>query len=177
MIARSAAYRPDVPSKLTSWANGSSFFPPRSAETRAADRPPRGRVLIVESHFPIAFDLQKTLRDAGYRIVGPAGSQSEVERLVRRGGLDAAVIDADSRQSAPFAVADWLASAGVPFAFLVSDASSLPHEHAFGHAHRPQISKPWSTAALVDTVDQLVAGAPGAVVLPPARWPRHFPTL
>jgi DNA-binding NarL/FixJ family response regulator len=173
MIARSAAYRPDVPSKLNSWADGSSSLPPRSAEVRAADRPPRGRVLIVENHFPIAFDMQKTLRDAGYRIVGPAGTQGEVERLVRRGGLDAAVIDADSRQSAPFAVADWLASAGVPFAFLVSDASALPHEHA----HRPQISKPWSATALVDTVDQLVAGAPGAVVLPPARWPRHFPQL
>ncbi len=51
-------------------------------------------------------------------------------------------------------MADWLAAAGVPFAFLVSDTSALPHDHA----HRPQISKPWSAAALLDTVDLMVAG-------------------
>ena len=96
------------------------------------DEPPRGRILIVEDHFPVALDIQKTLRDAGYRVVGPAGSQSEVIRLVRRGALDAALIDADSRQSAPLAVADWLAAAGVPFAFLVTDTSGLPRRQTAG---------------------------------------------
>lgn len=173
MIARSAAYRPDVLPDPLAAADGSAAHPPAFPRSLTADEPPRGRVLIVEDQFPLALDIQKTLRDAGYRIVGPAGSHGEVERLVRRGGLDAAVIDADSRRSAPFAVADWLAAEGVPFAFLVSDASRVPHEHA----HRPQISKPWSAAALLDTVEQMVEGRPGAVPGQVVPWPRLFPQL
>jgi DNA-binding NarL/FixJ family response regulator len=172
MIARSAAYRPDVRPHTFASTDGAAAHPPVFTRVLTADEPPRGRILIVEDQFPVALDIQKTLRDAGYRIVGPAGTQSEVTRLVRRGGLDAALIDADSRRSAPFAVADWLAAAGVPFAFLVSDTSTLPHDHA----HRPQISKPWSATALLDTLDLMVNGGPGAVP-PPASWPRHLPQL
>jgi CheY-like chemotaxis protein len=173
MLARSAAYRPDVFSDPFAKVDESAAHPPAFTRSLTVDEPPRGRILIVEDQVPVALEIQKTLRDAGYRIVGPAGSQSEVTRLVRRGGLDAAVIDADSRQSAPLAVADWLAAAGVPFAFLVSDTSALPHDHA----HRPQISKPWSAAALLDTIDLMVDGGPGAAPPPPASWPRHLPQL
>lgn len=173
MIARSAAYRPHVfPDPFTK-VDDSAAHPPAVTRSPTIDEPPRGRVLIVEDQVPVALKIQKTLRDAGYRIVGPAGSQSEVTRLVRRGGLDAAVIDVDSRRSAPYAVADWLAAAGVPFAFLVSDTSALPHDHA----HRPQISKPWSAAALIETVDLMVDGGPGAAPPPPASWPRQLPQL
>ena len=177
MIARSAAYRPDVLPDPLRAADGSAAFPPQFAKALAVDEPPRGRILIVEDEVPVALEMQKVLRDAGYRIVGPAGSQSEVERLVRRGSLDAAVIDADSYRSAPFAVADWLAAEGVPFAFLVSDASRVPPEYAFGHAHRPQIGKPWSAEALLETVEQMVEGRPGARPGQVIPWPRLFPQL
>jgi CheY-like chemotaxis protein len=173
MIARSAAYRPDAFSDPLPEADGSAAYPPSFAPALAGEEPPRGRVLIVEDQVAAALELQRTLRDAGYRIVGPAGSQGEVERLVRRGGLDAAVIDVDSRRSAPFAVADWLAAAGVPFAFLVGDAEALPHEHA----HRPRIGKPWSAEALCDTVEQMVEGRPGATPGQVVPWPRLFPQL
>ncbi len=173
MIARSAATRPDFFTDPLPQADGSAAFPPAYAKALAAAEPPRGRVLIVEDEVPVALEMQKTLRDAGYRIVGPAGSPSEVERLVRRGNLDAAVIDADSRRSAPFAVADWLAAEGVPFAFLVADADVLPHEHA----HRPRIGKPWRTEALLDTVEQMVEGRPGATPAQILPWPRLFPQL
>lgn len=172
MIARSAAYRPDVRPQTLAMTKESAAHPPAFTRTLSVDEPPRGRVLIVENQLPVALDIQKALRDAGYRIVGPAGTQSEVTRLVRRGGLDAALIDADSRQGAPFAVAEWLAALGVPFAFLVSDRSMVPHDHA----HRPQVSKPWSATALLDTVDLMVNGGPG-VAPPPASWPRHLPQL
>ncbi len=173
MLSRSAAYRPHVLPDPLAAADGPATRPPAFGRSPTTDEPPRGRILIVEDHFPVALDIQKTLRDAGYRVVGPAGSQSEVIRLVRRGALDAALIDADSRQSAPLAVADWLAAAGVPFAFLVTDTSGLPHDHA----HRPQISKPCSAAALLDTVDLMVAGDSGAAPPPPMSWPRHLPQL
>ncbi len=95
MLARSAAYRPDVFSDPFAKVDESAAHPPAFTRSLTVDEPPRGRILIVEDQVPVALEIQKTLRDAGYRIVGPAGSQSEVTRLVRRGGLDAAVIDAD----------------------------------------------------------------------------------
>lgn len=172
MIARSAAYRPEWSSDLDPQADGAEVFPP-CGYAGTIDRPPRGRILIVEDQLPLALEMQKHLRDAGYRIVGPAGSHGEVERLVRGGRLDAAVIDVDSRRSAPFAVADWLAAEQVPFAVIADDASALPHELAL----RPLITKPVSPGALVDTVDQLVNGGQGAMVIPYARGPRLFPQL
>jgi AmiR/NasT family two-component response regulator len=117
--------------------------------------------------------MQQHLRDAGYRIVGPAGSQSEVERLVRSGRLDAAVIDIESHRSVPFAVADWLATAQVPFAVIARASSDLPHEVAL----RPLLTKPISATALVETVDQMVNGGAGASVIPYTKGPRLFPQL
>ena len=176
MIARSAAYRPDRSSDLfapRAQVDGAPVFPPAFARPFTSDQPPRGRVLIVEDEIPIALDLQKALRDAGYRIVGPAGSQSEVERLVRRGLLDAAVIDANSRAAMPFAVADWLAAEEVPFAFIVDKGTELPRDHAL----RPRLTRPVSPQALVDTVEQMIEGNPAAMPMPSPRWPRLFPPL
>ncbi len=172
MIARSAAYRPEWSSDPDALPGAAGVFPPHGY-TGTIDRPPRGRILIVEDQLSLALEMQGHLMDAGYRIVGPAGSQSEVERLVKSGRLDAAVIDVDSRRSAPFAVADWLAAEQVPFAVIAADASRLPHELAL----RPVITKPVSPSALVETVDQLVNGSPGAIVIPYTRGPRLFPQL
>ena len=36
-----------------------------------AAEPPRGRILVVEDQAVVALDLQRTLRAAGYRVVGP----------------------------------------------------------------------------------------------------------
>lgn len=172
MIARSAAYRPEWSEDLAAQVDVPGFFTPLGY-AGTIDRPPRGRILIVEDQLPLALVMQKHLRDAGYRIVGPAGSQGEVERLVRAGRLDAAVIDLDSRRSAPVAVADWLAAEQVPFAVIASDADDVPHELAL----RPLITKPVSPRALVDTVDQMVNGSPGATAIPYERGPRLFPQL
>lgn len=96
-----------------------------------------------------------------------------MERLVRSGRLDAAVIDVDARRSAPLAVADWLAAEQVPFAVIADDTSRLPHELAL----RPVITKPVSPSALVETVDHMVNGSLGAMVIPYTRGPRLFPQL
>lgn len=172
MIARSAAYRPEWSSDMDAQAGAAEVFPPHGY-AGTIDRPPRGRILIVEDQLPLALEMQKHLQDAGYRIVGPAGSQSEVERLVKSGRLDAALIDLDSRRSAPLAVAEWLAAEQVPFAVIAEEAQSLPHEFAL----RPLITKPVSPQALVDTVDQMVYGGRGGIVIPYERGPRLFPQL
>ena len=39
-----------------------------------ASEPPRGRILVVEDQAVVALDLQRSLREAGYRVVGPATS-------------------------------------------------------------------------------------------------------
>ena len=49
-----------------------------------ADDPPRGRILVVANEAPLVLDVQRALRDAGYRAVGPAPSAGEAERFHAR---------------------------------------------------------------------------------------------
>ena len=94
----------------------------------AADGP-RGRILIVEDQAVVALDLQRTLREAGYRVLGPATSLPAVEALLARGTVDAALVDADAGRLA-FVLADRIVDAGVPVLFLTARSNPLPARHA-----------------------------------------------
>jgi hypothetical protein len=55
------------------------FSPPRTpAFELAADALPRARVLVVEREALVALDLQRTLREAGFRASGPAATLGEI---------------------------------------------------------------------------------------------------
>ena len=170
MIARSAA------SNLSSqWKQGYPF----NSCVPGADEPPRGRILVVEDQAIVALDLQRTLREARYRVVGPAATPSAVESLLARGTVDAAIVDADAGTA--FAVADRLAVAGVPILFLTSNPDMLPRQHAGGLV----IAKPIAKPQLIEAIEGIVAGRRMAdtedflypVAPPPISWPRVFPQL
>jgi CheY-like chemotaxis protein len=144
----------------------------------AASEPPRGRILLVEHQAVIALDLQRLLRDAGYRAIGPATSVADVRALMARGTIDGAVLDLDGLGDSASAIADVLAASAVPFVFLASGRDRVP----VGHAGRPVIDKPYAAGELLSALDKAMAedDEPDIlypVVSGPVSWPRVMPQL
>lgn len=156
---------------------GIRFAPPALA---TADLP-HGKVLVVVDDAVTALDLQRLLRDAGFRVVGPASTVTDIQRLIQRGDIDCAILDLDVDRKAPLPIADLLAFADVPFVYLTTGAlAPVPARHS----HRPVVEKPFSADRLLAAVDKAMARArrsaegghgpaDGSVV----PWPRVFPPL
>jgi CheY-like chemotaxis protein len=111
------------------------------------------RILIVEDEFLIALFLQETLEDEGCRIVGPAGRVSEAVLLVRRGGIDAAVLDAGLDGEPVTVVADALEAGNVPFVF---HSGYGPEHLPQSHRHRPLLRKPCSPSNVVAALSEAI---------------------
>ena len=151
---------------------------PRTAE---ADEPPRGRVLVVEDEALPALDVQRALRQAGYRAVGPAASVEEAQRLIARGSIDAAVIDAQLDRGAAAAVAEVLVQAEIPFVWL-ADPTAVSIPPAFAAA--PAVEKPVRVDDLIRALEEALSAGRGStragpypVPPPQSVWPRVFPPL
>jgi CheY-like chemotaxis protein len=147
--------------------------------TALADDPPRGRILVVADQAPLALDMQRVLRDAGYRIVGPAVSAAEAERLAGRRAIDGAVVDLQLEDSAS-AVADRLAESGIPFVWLTDPLlGAIPRAHAFA----PGLTKPFKGEELIEALERAMSSGRSCTesfypVPPPQEaWPRVFPQL
>jgi CheY-like chemotaxis protein len=70
---------------------GVRFSPPSLATLDL----PRGKVLVVVDDAIVALDLQRLLHEAGYRVVGPATTVAEIQRMIQRGDIDCAIVDLD----------------------------------------------------------------------------------
>jgi DNA-binding NtrC family response regulator len=159
-------------------------FPPRLTPAGlAADALPRARVLVVEREAIVALDLQRTLREAGYRAIGPAATLGEVQRLIEQGPIDCAVIDVDANRGTTLPVSDLLDFADVPFVFVMhGDSACIPQRHA----DRPRVRKTDDPAALIAAIERAMrkrssrAAAndnANRMVTPQPAWPRIFPQL
>ena len=156
--------------------------PPRRAPLwLEAQDPPLGRILVVEDKAVIALDLQRILREAGYRVIGPASSDLEAEQLLRRGRVDCAVLDIEPNGRTPFAVADRLAERDIPFLFVTGcPGLGLPERHG----GRPVITRPYTGDQLLAAVERVMSG-PTEEAMPiwytvapdKVSWPRIFPQL
>lgn len=162
-------------------AAGLAATPPWAPAELAADDPPRGKVLVIEDEAVVALDLQRALREAGFRTVGPATTLADIQHLIGRGTIDCAILDFDIDVRAPLPIADLLAFADVPFVFLTNGSRQrLPTQHR----RRPVVEKPFSCAALVAAVEEAMGGKRAAndnrmmhgltATLP---WPRVYPPL
>jgi CheY-like chemotaxis protein len=156
--------------------------PPRMMPlVKAADDPPRGRILLVDGDASKGLEVQRLLHGSGYRVVGPAASVSEAEHLLERAAaagrpvacalLD---IDLDGARS----IADRLAARVIPVIWLSSGANPvLPASH-MGAA---VIRRPCGREALLDAIEDAIRQAAGRrlYTTPPPQpvWPRIFPPL
>ncbi len=147
-----------------------------------AAEPPRGRILVFEDETVIALDLQRILREAGFRVVGPATSLEEARALLARGRIDCAILDLDAVQDRAPAVADMLAEAGVPLVLIATSRENVPGRLA----ERPVVEKPYAASQLLDAMQEAMrtaaaTAAGDAIVYPiataPVSFPRIFPQL
>jgi DNA-binding response OmpR family regulator len=112
----------------------------------AIDRPLDGlAVLVVEDTWHLAEALRRTLERAGARIVGPAGTLAEAERLAGAAGFDAAVLDLELGDHSAEALAGQLAGSGVKVVLLTAFAMP-PALAGRVHAH---LGKPTQPADLI----------------------------
>jgi CheY-like chemotaxis protein len=154
--------------------------PPQQHLSRTAlpDDPPRGRILVVTDQAPLALDVQRALRGAGYRVVGPAASTNEAERLTNRCPIDGAVVDLQLLGSAAAVVASRLAHCGIPFVWLTDVLlDAIPRAHAFA----PAVMKPFKGEDLIEALERALSlghrSTENFYPVPPPQevWPRVFP--
>ena len=156
--------------------------PRRAPPVPVAHDWPNGRILIAGPQAVIAFDLQRILRDAGYRVVGPVATAVEARRLIDRGPIDGAIVDLDLDPSATPAIVELLEDAGIPAVFLSGAALEQLPERQRG---RPLVQKPYTEASLLAAVRQALEPARDEeedqflypISPPPMPWPRVFPQL
>jgi DNA-binding response OmpR family regulator len=110
-------------------------------------------VLVVEDEFLVALDMEMILTDAGFDVLGPAGSVADALRLINLHQPNAALLDNNLNGQSVSPVADALSARRVPFAFVTgNDRDSLPD--AFSDA--PLVRKPYDPAGLVAMARRLV---------------------
>jgi CheY-like chemotaxis protein len=76
------------------------------------------RLLIVEDVAVIALDLQSQAEEAGWEVIGPAGSIDDALALIEETELDAAMLDLKVGSESIAAAARALRSREVPFVFV-----------------------------------------------------------
>lgn len=103
-------------------------------------------VLVVEDESLVAFEIAHVLRDAGFKVLGPAGSVIKGLELVSRKGCDAAVLDVNLGKETSEPIALELKKRGTPFVTL-SAYSREQSPAIFGGA--PALAKPLRPELLV----------------------------
>jgi DNA-binding response OmpR family regulator len=114
------------------------------------------RILVVEDEVLIALDLAAQLSDAGFDVVGPAGSVAKALTLLNGHGCDAAVLDVNLGKETAEAVAVVLRERGTPF--VVLSGNSREHQAAV-FQDAPFFSKPALAEALVAKLRDFTATA------------------
>ena len=110
------------------------------------------RILVVEDETLIALELVTILEDEHGSIVGLVQTVADALRLLPTTQLSCALLDINLRGETSFGVADALADADIPFAFVTGYMDSAIPER---HRDRPFIRKPFVVEDVIKTVAAL----------------------
>jgi DNA-binding response OmpR family regulator len=111
------------------------------------------RVLVVEDDPFIAMDLQDSLVEAGYEVLGPVSTVIDALSLVKTEHINGAVLDVNlgSEYSSP--VAGVLFEHNIPFVSTTGyDLRNLPAEFQHGDA----MQKPYMTKDLINLLAKML---------------------
>ena len=110
----------------------------------------------MEDEVLIAWELRRTIEEAGGIVVGLATSIPEARAVIGQAFADVAFLDANLRGSRSDELASLLTARTIPFAFVTGyDPESMPP--AFRHI--PLIPKPFTPEVIVNTVARLSPNA------------------
>ena len=113
-------------------------------------------ILVVEDEIFIALDLEATLEDGGYRVLGPAATVAGALKLLGEQRPDAAVLDVNLKGEMVTPVARLLHQMGVPFVLASAyGRTELPDDEALTGA--PFLGKPTASARLLTMVGQMLS--------------------
>jgi two-component SAPR family response regulator len=111
-------------------------------------------VLIVEDEWLIADQIADALREGGLGIVGPVGQVAPALDLVRSERISVALIDINIDGDRTFRLAEALANASIPFAFLSGySKADLPQNLR----ERPLLQKPVDADAVCRCIRSLLS--------------------
>jgi DNA-binding response OmpR family regulator len=89
----------------------------------------RNSVLVLEDEALIALDLESMLSDAGWQVIGPAGTLSKARALLDGMQPDLACLDLNIGDTTSHDLARDLLSRGVPVVFISGrDVRALPDD-------------------------------------------------
>jgi DNA-binding response OmpR family regulator len=116
----------------------------------------RKRILVIEDEVLLSMDMEASLVEAGYEVVGPVGMIASAKKLIADEGCDVALVDANLGGNPVDDLAKLLTNRNIPFAFVTGyGRNALPRE--FRQAL--MLSKPYSTVELLAVV-QILLGRP-----------------
>jgi DNA-binding response OmpR family regulator len=120
----------------------------------------RVQVLVVEDEFFIADEIARTLRAAGFRVLGPVSTNEDALDLLEQARPHAAVLDVHIGKERVTPVALELSKLDIPF--LLTTASP-PHELApyAVLAEAINLGKPTDPARLIVAIRSLIERGPG----------------
>jgi DNA-binding response OmpR family regulator len=114
-------------------------------------------VLVVEDEFLIATEMAATLEDAGYRVLGPAGSVAAAEQVLAAGHRpDVAIVDANLRGESSAPLVARLRELSIPFC-VCTGYRNVDLKTTFGDV--AALQKPIDPAALLKTIVALIPAA------------------
>ena len=115
------------------------------AEVPAADLP--RDVLIVEDNMIIALDAESTLQRSGIETVRVAASVAQAMKAIETRAPDFALLDINLGRETSFAVAEHLASLGIPFVFTTGYGEDIAFPPKLLGV--PRVRKPYTGDALL----------------------------
>ncbi|MCK0169082.1 response regulator [Jannaschia sp. S6380] len=115
-----------------------------------------GRILVLDDEALIGLDLAMMLEGEGHTISGPHANADAAQSAIAEDPPDAALLDVNlglGRTSAP--VADRLAAAAIPFAFLTG-YEQLGEQLEQRFRDRPRLGKPFDRVRIMATLADLL---------------------
>lgn len=99
------------------------------------------KVLLVEDDAIIAMDMEMSLSDAGWEVIGPAATAEAALDMIAKTRPDVAILDFNIRGGTSEPVATHLLAMSIPVVFLSGDNKTT---EIAGLAHCHVLSKPVS---------------------------------
>lgn len=119
----------------------------------------RATIMVVEDMALVANEIDRQLKMAGYRVLGPYDSVDNAMAAVEGEAFDAALLDVNLAGAPCYPIADLLRSKGIPFCFLTGYLKDyLPEEYA----ELPYLEKPFGREELRAAIERLLHQAPHA---------------